>query len=250
MTSNVKKIAYTGLMTALVLLATSFIKVPVPFTSGYIHLGDSMIFLSGVILGPLYGAFAAGVGSALADLLSPYANWALPTFIIKSLMGFIVGYAVLNKDNKKAIFTLGGIFTIIWAAFNLILKSILDKQITTNSLDLVEPAGLTSIEELTALSDKVSGQLLLFTLIIPIIILVASIIINRNTKIKTSLVYTIGFIVSGTLMVFGYYIATYIMYGSYILPIFEIPWNMIQFILGFIIAELILIGLIRSKVKF
>lgn len=250
MTSNVKKIAYTGLMTALVLLATSFIKVPVPFTSGYIHLGDSMIFLSGVILGPLYGAFAAGVGSALADLLSPYANWALPTFIIKSLMGFIVGYAVLNKDKKKAIFTLGGIFTIIWAAFNLILKSILDKQITTNSLDLVEPAGLTSIEELTALSDKVSDQLLLFTLIIPIIILVASIIINRNTKIKTSLVYTIGFIVSGTIMVFGYYIATYIMYGSYILPIFEIPWNMIQFILGFVIAELILIGLIKSKVKF
>ncbi len=79
------KIIYTGLMTALVLIATLFFKIPVPFTNGYVHLGDSMIFVAAIILGWKGGAFAAGVGSAFADILGGYTHWALPTLIIKAL---------------------------------------------------------------------------------------------------------------------------------------------------------------------
>lgn len=68
MVNNTRKYVLTGLMTALVLCLTFFIKIPVPYTSGYIHLGDSMIYLSVMILGPVYGAFASGIGSMLADL--------------------------------------------------------------------------------------------------------------------------------------------------------------------------------------
>lgn len=86
-----KCLVYTALMTALVFVATFTIKVPVPFTNGYIHPGDSMVFLAGLLLGPFYGAFAAGIGSALADLIAGYTFWMIPTLLIKGLMGFVVG---------------------------------------------------------------------------------------------------------------------------------------------------------------
>ena len=79
---NTNKIVLTGLMMCLVTVATMFIKVPVPFTQGYVHLGDSMIFLSVLVLGKRNGVIAAGVGSALGDILGGYAFWAPWTLII------------------------------------------------------------------------------------------------------------------------------------------------------------------------
>ena len=76
------KIILTGLMMAMIVVATIVIPIPVPFGTGYIHFGDAMIFLSVLILGWKYGAIAAGVGSALADLLVGYAIWALWTLVV------------------------------------------------------------------------------------------------------------------------------------------------------------------------
>ncbi len=45
------KMVLTALMACLVLLATYMIRIPSPFTQGYIHLGDTMIFLSVLVLG-------------------------------------------------------------------------------------------------------------------------------------------------------------------------------------------------------
>ena len=89
-----------GLMTCLVIVATMFIKIPIPLTSGYVHLGDSMIFLAVLILGKKKGAFAAGVGSALGDVLGGYAIWAPWTLIIKFVMAYIMGIFV-ERFGKK-----------------------------------------------------------------------------------------------------------------------------------------------------
>jgi len=101
MKSNIRTLTYTALMTAFVFITTSVIKIPIPFTNGYIHAGDTAIFLGGILLGPVHGAVAAGIGSAMADLLGGYAHWALPTLLIKGLMGFIVGYFSSEKRNQK-----------------------------------------------------------------------------------------------------------------------------------------------------
>ncbi len=74
-------------MVALIFVLTFAIKVPVPFTRGYIHLGDSMIFIAAILFGWRVGALAGGLGSALADVVGGYAFWAIPTFIIKGIMG-------------------------------------------------------------------------------------------------------------------------------------------------------------------
>ncbi|QOJ78760.1 ECF transporter S component [Infirmifilum lucidum] len=84
-------VAESSVMAALTAVATMIVQIPVPETRGYINLGDTMVMLSGVLFGPLVGAVAGGVGSALADVLSGYSWWAPFTLVIKGLEGFVVG---------------------------------------------------------------------------------------------------------------------------------------------------------------
>lgn len=101
------KIILTGLMMAMIVVATILIIIPVPFGNGYIHLGDTMIFLSVLILGWRYGAVAAGAGSALADILIGYAIWSPWTLVIKGVMGAIMGLFILKAMHKQGKSILG-----------------------------------------------------------------------------------------------------------------------------------------------
>ncbi len=98
--SNVKMIAISAMFAALVTVATMFIRVPTAL--GYAHAGDSMVYLAASILGP-YGIVASAVGGALSDILSGFANWALPTAIIKACNAvvFVICGAILKKHNKN-----------------------------------------------------------------------------------------------------------------------------------------------------
>lgn len=88
-TERVKNLCETALFIALVFLGVFIIKFPGPF--GYAHIGDSMIFLSVLMLGGKRGAAAGGIGAALADIVSGYTLWALPTLICKAVMALIMG---------------------------------------------------------------------------------------------------------------------------------------------------------------
>ena len=87
---KIKKIVLTALFAALTLVSTIIIRIP--SSTGYIHMGDAMVLLSAYLLGPVNGAFAAGIGSALADITSGYTVFAVPTLIIKALVAFTAGY--------------------------------------------------------------------------------------------------------------------------------------------------------------
>lgn len=97
--SKTKTIVYSGLLTAAITLATAYLKYPV--ATGYIHLGDGIIFLAAILLGPV-SALAAGIGSALADVLLGYGIYAPATFFIKALMALIVAF-LIKKDAKHKI---------------------------------------------------------------------------------------------------------------------------------------------------
>ncbi|MEY8352816.1 ECF transporter S component [Lachnospiraceae bacterium 54-53] len=105
--SRTKKIVSGALMAALTAAATMLIHIPSAF-NGYIHLGDGMVLLSGMLLGPLTGAAAGGIGSMLADLLSGYAFYAPATFVIKALAAFLSGYLYrrLSHGSQTARFRL------------------------------------------------------------------------------------------------------------------------------------------------
>ena len=103
MKNNTKMLVLSALFTALACIATMIIKIPIPGGIGYIHPGDVVVILSGIILGPVHGFFAAGIGSALADLLSGYSIYAPVTFAVKGLVALCVAhvYRLMIRRFKK-----------------------------------------------------------------------------------------------------------------------------------------------------
>ncbi len=89
-----------GVMAALCAVGTMLIQIPTG--GGYVHIGDSMVLLSGILLGPVGGAIAAGFGSGLADVLSGYGVYAPFTLVIKGLMAMASGlvWTMVMKDAK------------------------------------------------------------------------------------------------------------------------------------------------------
>jgi len=80
---------------ALVAVATMIVRIPIPQTTGYMNLGDTMVLLSGIFFGPLGAFMAGGIGSALADIMGGYPQWALWTLIIKGIEAMLIGWLVI-----------------------------------------------------------------------------------------------------------------------------------------------------------
>ena len=80
--SLAKHLSFTAVLAALCCVSTVFFVVPLP-ASGYFNMGDVFVLLSGWLLGPLYGAAAAGLGTMLADVVGGYASYAPATLVIK-----------------------------------------------------------------------------------------------------------------------------------------------------------------------
>lgn len=101
----------TAMMTAMVMIATTFFKIP--NAMGYIHLGDGLVLLSAIILPKKYACFAGGVGAGLADVYGGYAVWAPWTLVIKIVMVLIVqlffDFLMKRASNGKHIAKIAGI---------------------------------------------------------------------------------------------------------------------------------------------
>ncbi|SHH86960.1 Uncharacterized membrane protein [Caloranaerobacter azorensis DSM 13643] len=254
--NSVKKLTYGGLMIALVFVATAIIpQIPIPFTEGYIHAGDSMIFVAAILLGWKYGAIAGGLGSSLADLYLGYTHWVIPTLIIKGIMGAIVGFVVKDMENSrlakvKKLLTV--IISVGWIFFGVALKNYLAAKLENfQNLELanylIEKFKLKGMGELQALFDKVQTSLLVAIILIPLFIVILSLVLKKQGKEMASVSNLMGMTLAGLWMVIGYYIAGGILKGNMIVPIFSVPANILQFVGGLIIAYPIILGLKRTK---
>ena len=87
------------MLAAMTAVATLIIRIPTLGTNGYINTGDAVVLVSAWLMGNPFGAFAAGIGSALADLLAGYPTYIPGTAIIKFLMAFAAA-AVFNGTIK------------------------------------------------------------------------------------------------------------------------------------------------------
>ena len=96
---KIRMITYTALFAALTCIATMIIRIPTP-TKGYVNLGDCIVNISAWILGPAYGAAAAGIGSAFADIMSGYMVYAPATLVIKGIMA-AVSFGVVAVFSRK-----------------------------------------------------------------------------------------------------------------------------------------------------
>ncbi|MGN0458932.1 MAG: TIGR04002 family protein [Eubacterium sp.] len=99
MNSKAKNISLAGLMAAIIMVFTAFVKVPTGINGGYVHLGDSMIYLAGSIIAGPWAIIASAIGGALADILAGAPQWAIATAIIKAVN--CVPFVLVAKYYKK-----------------------------------------------------------------------------------------------------------------------------------------------------
>jgi uncharacterized membrane protein len=244
-----RKMIITGLMTALVFIMTFSIRVPVPYTSGYIHLGDSMIYISVILLGPLWGSFASGIGSMLSDILGGYAHFALPTLVIKSIMALCMGF-VLTGRTKKSTFFSAFASIAVWTAFTIGAILNFKLQIAAmgpeNVLRIIqevdENAGMQTVNNLPAfLAVGIAVSVLILSA-------AALFVSRRSGRGIFGVKAIIGMTAAGMCMVMGYFIAETFMYGP-IAATFTIPMNLIQFFGGVLAAGLLAPSISKALVN-
>lgn len=97
---SVYRIALIAVFAALV-FAANWLYIPIPVAIGNmsrISLGNVFSLLSGLILGPIGGGLASGIGAALFDVTNPaYIASAPFTFVFKFLQAAVCGWIAHSK---------------------------------------------------------------------------------------------------------------------------------------------------------
>lgn len=106
-----KKMIFSAVFAALTYVVFTYLSIPVPTVGGKVtvHLGNAFAALGALIIGGLYGGLGGAIGLTIGDILDPvYIVEAPATFIIKFLMGLLVGFVAhrlghitTEKDPKK-----------------------------------------------------------------------------------------------------------------------------------------------------
>ncbi len=84
-------IAVTAMMIAVTAVFTLLVRIPIPATEGYFNFSDVAISFVGYAFGPTVGFIAGGVGTAIADLISGYAQFSWLSFLAHGLEGLVIG---------------------------------------------------------------------------------------------------------------------------------------------------------------
>lgn len=102
MNNKIYKLTLTALFAALIYVATNVFIIPLP-GNGYANFGDCFCIVAGFVLGPAYGACAAGLGSALSDLILGYGIYIPATLVIKAVVALSAYYVlkILSKHISK-----------------------------------------------------------------------------------------------------------------------------------------------------
>ena len=108
--TSLRRLCTSAVFAALIFVATAFLP-RIPTVNGYVHLGDTFVFLCGSFLPPIYAVSAAAIGGCLADLLTGYPAWALASLLIKGLT------ALCFSANRPRILCARNLLAIVPSAF-------------------------------------------------------------------------------------------------------------------------------------
>lgn len=119
------KIVIAAMFSAMIAVLTAFIKIPTP-TGGYVHLGDTCVYLCACFLPMPYSILACAIGGGIADLLV-YPETIIFTIIIKSLNSLFFSSKdekILIKRNKLMIIP-SGLVTVIGYSISKFIRDLL-----------------------------------------------------------------------------------------------------------------------------
>ena len=97
MKTTTKHLCISAVFAALTFVVTFFLQIPIPL--GYFNVGNTVILLGCLMVPMPYGLFFGSIGAALADLISGYAHYTVPTLVIKALMALI--FYLFTRKNKS-----------------------------------------------------------------------------------------------------------------------------------------------------
>ena len=150
-----RRVVFAALMAALV-FAGSWARITMPINiagNTAFHLGNITCALSGILLGPGWGAAAAGIGSALFDMTNPiYISESWITFLTKGLYGLTAGLIAWSGgrqgDSLRRNLAATVCAAVVYAAVYL-CKSFFYNGLLLSGLT-VPMAGLTVLEKVPA----------------------------------------------------------------------------------------------------
>ena len=235
-TSTTIRIAITAVFTSLVFVATTIFSVNVPQTTGFFNIGETMVYITALLFGPLVGAFAGGVGSAFADLFLGYPQFALATLIIKACEGAVVG--MLTRRRLKFSSKLQWkVFTVIFGLIAGVLLGAIGSFYYSGSVDLY--IGFPPPENPT-LSLFVPKEFW-YSLGVLVILLISLMGFVFEPEFGW---FVFSILLGGSLMIIGYFIYQQFFLG--VVAVAEIPFNIGQMIIGLVIALPIVRAIWRS----
>ena len=97
---NAVSLCFAAVMAAMVYVVTLF---RFPLFGSKVHFANAVCLLSGMLLGPVQGGIAAGLGSALYDGLAGGYDFinVIITFVSKFAMAFVCGAIINHGDVRK-----------------------------------------------------------------------------------------------------------------------------------------------------
>lgn len=118
-------IVIAAMFAAMVAVMTAFVQIKTP-TGGYVHLGDSMIYLTASFLPLPYAVAASAIGGGIADLLV-YPETIIYTIIIKAVNALFFsskGDKLLTRRN--ALMTIpSGLVTVVGYSISKFIRMLL-----------------------------------------------------------------------------------------------------------------------------
>lgn len=130
--SKIKYLTMAGIMAALITLMTAYIcHIPIGVNGGYVHFGDSIIYLAAVLLPRPYALAAAAIGGGLADMLTapmwvpatvlikmlivlPFTDKSAKITVPRNLIATILAYLITGIGYFFAEYVLFGTWTVFW----------------------------------------------------------------------------------------------------------------------------------------
>jgi uncharacterized membrane protein len=93
-----RRVIYTALMAALVYAATM---IAFPLLGSKVRLANSVSLLGSLLMGPLLGGLASGLGSLIYDIQTGYGFESIITFVSKFAMAWVCG-ALAYAGKRRA----------------------------------------------------------------------------------------------------------------------------------------------------
>lgn len=238
-----RTVATTAIFTAFTAAVTMSLAIYIPATRGYFNVGEVMVYVTALLMGPRIGAFAGGVGSAVSDaILAPI--YAPGTLVIKGTEGFLVGYLtrrVPARLSRRTWLAAGGVlgmvlgFIVAWIGVAFLSGSqnlYLGLSYCTANCSSTGAVDTTIGPQFSA-SFFVPFQLWLVIGAVAFV-LVALAVVRLDEKVGWTI---LSILVGGSAMVSGYFLyESLLLQLGFVTASYEVPFNVGQVLIGLIVS--------------